>query len=411
MRRLHSLHFRQSSIAFLVVILVLTFTISLNVTAQKTLSSLSGRVIDADGKPVAGLKLAVKPVKINRGYEEGPLAPISSWPTVVTDKKGAFSITNINPVSSRVVMFPEHGSEYEITSLELDAVTVYSTAFRPNFPTWFGKPTIAIEPGRHLENVVVNVKKPRMRISGRVVLPDGKPLANKQIYLQVSHRRRDTFLFFFSDGGGGGSSGRLVKTDSEGYFVSYAPDSVEEYMVSVKYEGVSAKTRWFRMKKGQRKDNLKLTLTGFEKHSLNRSNREKARQAVWTVNPENRHAYKKIECESWDDAKAKAQAENAYLVAINDEAEQKWLALLFTERVFYWVGLQVPDTEEAWLWDSGEPLKYENWGSSGKPEVRNARDDSVPIAMVFSTKKWMAIDNNSRLSSMVKQAIIEKDDF
>ena len=405
------LHFRQSLLALLVVILVLTFTISWNVTAQKTLSSLSGRVIDADGKPVVGLKLGVKPVKIIRGNEEGPLAPISSWPIAVTDKKGAFSITNINPVSSRVVMFPEHGSDYEIMSLELGPVTVYSTAFHPNFPTWFGKPTIAIEPGKHLENIVINVKKPRMRISGRVVLPDGTPLANKQIYLQVSHRHRDTFLFFFSDGGGGGSSGRLVKTDSEGYFVSYAPEDTEEYMVLVRYEGISAKTRWFRMKKGQRKDNLKLTLTGYDRHRLNRINREKAKQAVWMVNPANRHAYKIITCDSWDDAKAKAQAENAYLVAINDEAEQKWLESLYSEKAFFWIGLQVPENEAVWQWNSGESLVYANWGSSGKPDVTNTRDRKVPIALVFSSKKWMAIDAKSPLSSMVKQAIIEKDDF
>lgn len=401
------LHFRQSSIAMLVVILVVIFAISWNVTAQKTLSSLSGRVIDADGKPVAGLKLGVKPVKIIRGNEEGPLAPISSWPTAVTDKKGGFSITNINPVSSRVVMFPEHGSDYEIMSLELEDITVYSTAFRPNFPTWFGKPTIAIEPGKHLENVVVNVKKPRMRISGRVILPDGTPLANKQIYLKVSHRRRDTFLFFFSDGGSGGSSGRLVKTDSEGYFVSYAPEDTEEYMVFVRYEGISAKTRWFRMKRGQRKDNLLLRLRGVEKQQLN----QKARQAVWAVNPENRHAYRKIECESWDDAKAKAQAEDAYLVAINDEVEQKWLESLYSEKVFFWIGLQVPENEAAWQWNSGEPLVYANWGPSGKPDNTSTSEGEAPVALIFSTKKWMAVDSKSSLSSMVKQAILEKDDF
>ena len=91
----------------------------------------------------------------------------------------------------------------------------------------------------------------------------------------------------------------------------------------MKYKGVSAKSRWFRLKKGQRKYNLTFRLRGFEEHNLNRSKRVKARQAAWTVNPENRHAYKIIECDSWDDAQAKAQAENAYLVSINDEKEQK----------------------------------------------------------------------------------------
>ncbi len=402
------LHFRQSSIAMFVVILVFSFLLTWNATAQKTLSSISGKVIDAEGEPVADLKLAIKPVKINRGYEEGPLALIASWPRTVTDKEGHFSITNINPVPSRVVMFPEHGSDYEIMSLELGNITVYSTAFRPNFPVWFGKPTIAIEPGEHLENVVVNVQKPRMRISGRVVLPDGMPLANKEVYLTVRHRHRNTFLFFFSSGGGGGSSGRSVKTDSEGYFVTYSPDDEEEYMVSVKYEGVTAKTRWFRMKKGQRKDNLKLTLRGFEKHKLNR---EKARQVVWTVNPENQHAYRRIECDSWEDAKAKAQAENAYLVAINDEAEQKWLESLYSEKVFFWIGMQVPEKGEAWRWNSGEPFTYANWGPSGKPDNISTSESKVPIALIFSTKKWMAIDSKNPLSSLVKKAIIEKNNF
>ncbi len=406
------LHFRQSSIAMLVVVFVLSLTVSWNATAQETMSSLSGKVIDEEGKPVSGLKLAVKPVKINRGREEGPLAPISSWPSTVTDKEGVFSITNINPVSSRIVMFPEHGSDYEIMSLKLGDITVYTTAFRPHFPVWFGKPTIAIEHGEHLENVVVSVQKPRMRISGQVILSDGTPLANKQIYLSVLHRHRDTFLFFFSSGGGGGgSSGRFVKTDAEGYFVTYSPDDEEEYMVLVKYGGVSAKSRWFRMKKGQRKDNLKLRLRGFEKQQLDLSNREKARQALWTVNPKNRHAYRKIECKSWDDAKAKAQAEDAYLVAINDKTEQKWLEALYSEKVFFWIGLQVPENEVGWQWNSGESLAYENWGPSGKPNNTPINEGKIPIALIFSTKKWMAIDSKNPLSSMVKQAIIEKENF
>ena len=393
------------------IIVILTFAFISDNNAQKSLSSLSGRVIDADGKPGAGLKLAIKPVKINRGYEEGPLASISSWPSAVTDKKGVFSITNINPVSSRIVMFPEHGSDYEIISLELGDITVYSTAFRRDFSVWFGKPTIAIEPGEHLQNMVVNVQKPRMRISGQVILPDGTPLANKDIYLTVRHRHRDTFLFFFKSSGGGGSSRGSVKTDAEGYFVTYSPNREEEYMVSVKYEGATAKTRWFRMKKGQPKDNLRLRLRGFEKQQLNRSNREKARQSVWTVNPYNRHAYKKIECKSWDDAKAKAKAENAYLVAINNEAEQKWLESLYSEKTFFWIGLRIPNDKAAWQWDSGEAVVYANWVPSGNPEKQSTSTSEVPVALIFSTKKWMAIDSKNPLSTIVKQAILEKDNF
>ena len=69
---------------------------------------------------------------------------------------------------------------------------------------------------------------------------------------------------------------------------------------------------------------------------LKNIDRTKARQGIWLVNPENGHGYKKIACDSWEDAKAKAAAANAHLVAINDEAEQKWLEGLFPEKAFFW---------------------------------------------------------------------------
>ena len=39
---------------FMLVVMVLSFLISWDATAQKTMSSLSGRVVDAEGEPVAG---------------------------------------------------------------------------------------------------------------------------------------------------------------------------------------------------------------------------------------------------------------------------------------------------------------------------------------------------------------------
>ncbi len=400
----------RSAFSMLVVV-VLSFLISWNATAQKGMSSLSGRVMDAEGEPVAGLKLAIKPVEISRGWEKGPRAPISSWSRAVTDKNGLFSITNIDPVSSRLVMFPENGSDFEIISLEFGDITVYSAAFRGGFPTWFGKPTIEIKPGSHLDNVVVNVQKPRMRISGRVLFPDGKPLTNMEIDLTVLRRRRSTKFIFFSTGGSGGSSRRFVKTDAEGYFVTYLLNKESEYLVLVKYEGVSTKSRWFYLRQGQRKDNLILRLRGFEEHRLNRSKRVKARQAAWTVNPENHHAYKIIECDSWDDAQAKAQAENAYLVSINDEKEQKWLESVYWQKTFFWIGLRVPEKGTAWQWHSGQPLVYANWGPSGRPENTSSVEGIVPIALIFSTKKWMTINSKSPLLPIVKHAILEKEDY
>ena len=401
-------HFRRFRVVVFVSIVALTLLFSSDGIAQTDKSSLSGRVVDTKGKPVVGLELAIKPVKMMEHRDMVPRTPFASWSRVITDKEGRFSFHNIDAGSSQFVMFPESASDYEIISLEIGDLTFYSTAFLPNFPTGFGKLTFTIEPGTHLEDVVVNVKPPRMRIRGRVLLKDGTPLVNTNIGLTVRRRQRDTFLFVLPSGGSAGSSGGGTRTDAEGYFVSYYPDEASEYSVIVKYEGASAKSRWFRLKEGQRYDKLVLVLRDLEEHRLRRSERVKARLAVWVVNPENDHAYKRIKCDSWEDAKAKAEAENASLVAINDAAEQKWLEAVYPEKAFFWIGLRMPEKGAAWQWNNGEPLNYANWIASQESDSVSTGGREIPIAMEFFSKRWMAIGSESPFLPMVKYAILEK---
>ena len=405
---MHS-HFRRFCVVIFVGIVVLTLVFSWHGIAQEGESSLSGRVVDTDGKPVVGLELAIKPVEIREPRDMVPRAPFASWLRVMTDREGRFSFHNIGAGSSQFVMFPEHGSDFEIISLETGDLTFYSTAFLRHFPIGFGKLTFTIEPGTHFEDVVVNVKPPRMRIRGRVLLADGTPLANTDIGLTVRRRQRETHLFILPAGGSAGSSGRGVRTDAEGYFVSYYPDEASEYSVVVKYEGASAKSRWFRLREGQRYDKLVLVLKDLEQHRLRRSERVKARLAVWVVNPENSHAYKRIKCDTWEDAKAKAEAENAYLVAINDASEQKWLEAVYPEKVFFWIGLCVPEKGEAWQWSNGEPFNYANWVASQESDNGSTGGREIPIAMEFFSKRWMTIGSKSPFLPMVKYAILEKE--
>jgi hypothetical protein len=152
-----------------------------------------------------------------------------------------------------------------------------------------------------------------------------------------------------------------------------------------------------------------LRLNDLEEHRVNRSKREKARQAVWTANPENDHAYKKIQCDSWEDAKAKAEAEGAYLVAINDASEQEWLEAVYPEKTFFWIGLRVPEKGAAWQWDSGEPLAYANWITSQKPDTVSNNEGGLLVAMEFFSKRWMAIGSGSPFLPIVKHAILEKE--
>jgi hypothetical protein len=398
-------HFRRFRVVVFVSIVALTLLFSSDGIAQTDKSSLSGRVVDTKGKPVVGLELAIKPVKMMEHRDMVPRTPFASWSRVITDKEGRFSFHNIDAGSSQFVMFPESASDYEIISLEIGDLTFYSTAFLPNFPTGFGKLTFTIEPGTHLEDVVVNVKPPRMRIRGRVLLKDGTPLVNTNIGLTVRRRQRDTFLFVLPSGGSAGSSGGGTRTDAEGYFVSYYPDEASEYSVIVKYEGASAKSRWFRLKEGQRYDKLVLVLRDLEEHRLRRSERVKARLAVWVVNPENDHAYKRIKCDSWEDAKAKAEAENASLVAINDAAEQKWLSKIFGHRP-YWIGLTDYAKEGEWAWESGEPVSFTNWAPHEPMDDDWGDEDFV---MMDFSGEWSDVEPNSVEWQMVRLAIIEKD--
>ena len=401
-------HFRRFYVAILVGIVALTLLFSSDSITQADKSSLSGRVVDTKGKPVAGLELGIKPVEITKPRDIMPRTPFASWLRVVTDKHGHFSFHSIDAGSSQFVMFPENGSDFEIISAETGDLTFYSTAFLKNFPTSFGKLTFTLEPGTHLEGVVVNVKPPRMRIRGRVLLKDGTPLAHTNIGLTVRRRQRETHLFILPAGGSAGSSGRGVRTDAEGYFVSYYPDETSEYSVIVKYEGASAKSRWFRLKEGQRYDKLVLVLKDLEEHRLRRSERVKARLAVWVVNPENDHAYKRIKCDSWEDAKAKAEAENAYLVAINDASEQKWLEAVYPEKAFFWIGLRVPEKGGAWQWNNGEPVTYANWMTAKKPDTVSIGEAELPVAMEFFSKRWMVMGTENPFLPMVKYAILEK---
>ena len=402
-------HFRSSLFAILVGTIVLTLMFSSESIPQETnKASLSGRVVDIGGKPVVGLALAIKPVEIKEPRGIVPRTPFASWQRVITGKEGRFSFLNIDAVSSQFVMFPESASDYEIVSVEIGDLTFYSTAFLENFPTSFGKLTFTLEPGTHLEDIVVNVKPPRMRIRGRILLNDGTPLTNTEVALTVRRRQLETTLFILPSGGSAGTSGRSVETDAEGYFVSYYPDEASEYSVIVKYAGTSAKSRWFRLKEGERYDDLVLVLRDLEAQLARRRERTEAREAVWIVNPENDHAYKKIKCDSWEDAKTKAAAENASLVAINDAAEQKWLEALYPEKMFFWIGLRMPEKGAARQWSNGEPFTYTNWIPSQKSDIMATREGESPVAMEFFSKRWIAIGIESPFLPLVQYAILEK---
>ena len=411
--------------------------------AEAEKGSLSGVVIDTKGKPITGFNISLSP----------------ALQIAKTDENGAFTFTDVPDGPAQIMIPPQQFGkdgkptfnlelDNEIVSIKIGGITLYQDQHPP-----FGGIKFSTKPGSHFKNIAVTVR-PRMRIRTRVVFKDGEPLRNASI-----------FRVIMSNGTRSGGA----TTDTDGYFVHYIDDNEEPVTckVSVKYKGLSAESEQFEIKPGGRHDNLVLTLDGEAppapaptqskrpKESLpgllrklrggsklsdqtnpaapNRvevkqvevkpgvtttrvTSPEPVRQIrppwekdAWAVNPANGHAYKKIQCRSLADAKNRAAAEGAHLVAINDEAEQKWLSGLFGNHL-YWIGLSDAEKEGEWVWQNGEPLTYSNWGdkhsfprSTLSPE---RRDGAV---MTFVNGQWHAVGPGDLFWRTTKRAILEKE--
>ena len=417
--------------------------------AQEETGTLSGVVVDTEGKPIAGFNISLSPV----------------FQMSKTNENGAFTFTDVPTGPVQIMIPPQQFGQNEkpsfnlepddeLVSIKIGGITLYQ-GMRPPF----GGIRFAIKPGSHFKNIEVTVR-PRMRIRARVVFKDRKPLTNASISTVIT-------------GNGTWSGG--ATTDSEGYFVHYLDNNDESalYIVSVKYKGLSAKSEQFELEAGGRYDDLVLTLDGEappaaaptrpkrSKESLpnllrkltggstppdkptsaqtnrpaptiqgqpgarveqgqvkprvtstapNRQMRPPWEKDAWAVNPANGHAYKKIRCRSLDDAKNRAAAEGANLVAINDEAEQKWLSGFFGNHL-YWIGLSDAEKEAEWVWQNGEPLTYANWGSKNRfPRSTLSPEEKDSAVMTFINGQWHAVGRGDLFWRMTKMAILEKAD-
>ena len=402
--------------------------------AQDSIGSLSGRVLGMAGEPIAGFTIALLPVRI----EDDGRMHVLMMPghmdslTLKTDENGVFTFTKIKPGPVQFVMPPQQlegnvisnfniEGDDEIVSIKIGGMTLYQDMRPP-----FGGITFGIQPGGTVENVEVTVR-PRMRIRTRIVFKDGTPLVNASISSEIKHQE--------ADGHGEGSSSRRTTTDADGYFVHYIDndDAPAFYTVLVRYAGLSAKSEEFLLEEGARYDGLVLTLNSEvppnvptppksmqltqppvpksaqqDRRVPPRQMRYPSSAAAWVVKPETGHAYAKIRCKSLDEAQTQAAAEGAYLVAINDEAEQKWLSSFFGNSL-YWIGLSDVKKEGEWTWQNGEPLTYTNWG----PDDRFFRsifpaEKKEGVVMTFVDGEWHAVGPGDLFWSETGMAILEK---
>ena len=390
-------------------------------------ASFSGTVIDGDGQPVpnviVGFSSFAGDMPPNRHHRPEPMFP-ATQPSE-TDETGAFSITDIaSPAVHTLMLLPEREAEYEFQSIKINGVTFH---LDPQMHRWQrGGFPFTIEQDADIKDVEITVRL-RMRIRGRVLSADGTPLGNVQVGLSLERRRLN---------GGGGGSGSTTMLDPDGYFIKYV-NAAAYYTLSVQYQGQSAQSEEILLEDGQRLDGLVLTFKAEPQppkpervevvpkaevapHVFDQARfeaaRRREREGMWAINPDNRHAYKMIRCETREEAQERAAAEDAHLVAINDEAEQRWILEVFGRRENFWIGLTVNASETEQKWDNGEPITYTSWNSPKEaaestkpPQTEDVRQRYA--VLVGLTEKWQLTRHGSPLARLTERAILEKENL
>lgn len=412
------LHYGISSFHFLTILVMLAFFGPSNIVADEHLSSLSGRVINSIGEPIAGVTLALASSRAK------------------TDSEGQFTLNNIPPrqVQIHILQFNLKDEKYRIRAIKFGTVSIYYHDPDPQDAVLF-----ALKPGTNIKNVEV-ITEYQPKIHGRIVFKNGEPLANTWLKIKVDGLRLDRERGF--------SFNRSFTTDSQGNFV-HSVYSSGVYALSVNYRGFSAESVPFLFEEGKQPETQVLTLNGnFE--DLADPTPEEIKQlmqkeqyrpwnvpevsGMWIINPANGHAYKRILCDDRFDAQDKAEKEEAHLVTITSETEQIWLEAVFDTGP-YWIGLSDVAKEGKWLWGTGEPVTYTNWGVY-EDDLLGIRSDTPAFLRFFGFKderllheeemedfaimsarhwgnelgKWLPADSqHSRRGGKPRMAIIEKE--
>ena len=383
-------NFRHPLMA-LVGIWALLLAAPLASNAEEDASTLSGRVVNMEGHPVSDLTLGIQLIDIIEGEMWQIPTPMQQSRT---NSIGSFRIGGIVPGHAKLVVVPKSGTfepDTEIRSINIGGLS-FLLIDKPNFQVSHEQrirflSTFEVEPkkvsavggiplyiksGVDIKDIKVTVR-PRMRIRCRVLLADGTPLTDATVKLHLNYRSLDDVM-------SGNFSRSPTYTDSDGYFVMYV-NLPAFCTVSVEYQGDTATAETFKIAEEQRRHDLVFRLSEASVPPVPTMPMPNPMEA-WVVNPVNGHTYKKIQCKSWEDARATAVAEGAHLVSINDETEQEWLVETFGQEPFL-IGLTHLVNQTEWQWTSGEPVTYTNWALQ---ELAMAPDALVFVDMING--KW-----------------------
>lgn len=408
--------FGKKVVVFFVGIAVLLFTVIWSSSAQEgALTTFSGRVIDGTENPIAGCVVAIVPVFDGNGawfpIIQEPNAPIEGpLPfRAESDAEGRFTFATVIDGPVLLSLSSSRESDVRIIKVKIGGLFLYPSGMRERGVVF------ATSPGRRIENIEIIIQQPHIR--GSLQRTNGTPISNADIRLRL----RSVSLYGNSSGSYGG-----IRTDAKGYFTYYVEGEFGGptfYMLSVVYQGQTVSAKPIILKPGDKTQEVVFTLDDMPASPLQaqrgrfagasastnspRPIASSSLEDVWVIRPENRHAYKRIRCEDWEDAQTQAAAKGAYLVTISDEMEQKWLQTVFGGRPS-WIGLNDTAEEGQWVWDNGEPLTYTNWALQEPNDTSIGDEDYV---ILVPSGKWQSFGPGHDGISLVRTALIEKENL
>lgn len=421
-------------------------------------ATLTGRVITTYGEPIPATTVVLLYVKLREYSGLDPLYNRSLYPFLrqrsstfpdelregipdeqqlleyppfimtETNSEGEFTIKEIvsGTVQLMVLSEPIQGKDTKtiepkpknITPIqEIRAIRYGKAFFYPHqfpFSPETSAVTFTIKPGSDIEDIdiIMNTqeKKPiNVSVSGKIQFLDGTPLANASLEVEGGRLSLDTtegYPLNFN-----------IETDSNGMF-NHSVYSAGIHGWGIKYRGLTAYSELFYLSHNQHHEGMILTLNGnpnditdVQIESVdkveNQYNPISNIPTVWVVNPENKHAYKAVICESGKEAEEIAIAENAYLLSITSEEEQNWLNVVYKNATF-WLGLIYSPKEKIMKWDSGEALDYTNWLHMKLYGPAKSGNDKH-YAISSWNGKWRFVDFSGSPTHKPRIAIIEKD--